>query len=251
MSARPATAATPQPSLSLAKQSRRSKTPECLLAGRELGASKRGTRSRPLRRIASDATAHRPETAVNADSAWLLASRDLRRQQVGAGRTALGATRATQAGPTDDCWVAKPEAPCGAAGSDRDDRFVAQALASRRSPGGRNRSSGAALADARLWAKAVVWRLAVFASCPRSEPVVSKRSGSRPTSASACWNAPCQLTRRGVRSCNPGRSGSLVGADSQAAEIPQLCSDARKTAARAEQCDSLGGFEWVVAGCWI
>jgi hypothetical protein len=127
MSARPATAATPQPSLSLAK-SRRSKTPECLLAGRELGASKRGTRSRPLRRIASDATAHRPETAVNADSAWLLASRDLRRQQVGAGRTALGATRATQAGPTDDCWVAKPEAPCGAAGSDRDDRFVANAI---------------------------------------------------------------------------------------------------------------------------
>ena len=180
MSARPATAATPQPSLSLAKQSRRSKTPECLLAGRELGASKRGTRSRPLRRIASDATAHRPETAVNADSAWLLASRDLRRQQVGAGRTALGATRATQAGPTDDCWVAKPEAPCGAAGSDRDDRFVAQALASRRSPGGRNRSSGAALADVRLWAKAVVWRLAVFASCPRSEPVVSKRSGISP-----------------------------------------------------------------------
>jgi hypothetical protein len=102
-----------------------------------------------------------------------------------------------------------------------------------------------------FWAKAVVWRLAVFASCPRSEPVVSKRSGSRPTSASACWNAPCQLTRRGVRSCNPGRSGSLVGADSQAAEIPQLCSDATKTAARAEQCDSLGGFEWVVAGCWI
>ena len=132
------------------------------------------------------------------------------------------------------------------------DHCVAQALASRRSPGARNGSSGAALADARLWAKAVVWRLAVFASCPRSEPVVSKRSGSRPTSASACWNAPCQLTRRGVRSCNPGRSGSLVGADSQAAEIPQLCSDATKTAvARAGQCDSLAGFEWVVAGCWI
>jgi hypothetical protein len=55
-------------------------------------------------------------------------SRDLKRQQVGAGRTALGATRATQAGPTDDCWVAKPEAPCGAAGSDRDDRFVANAI---------------------------------------------------------------------------------------------------------------------------
>ena len=28
-----------------------------------------------------------------------------------------------------------------------------------------------------FWAKAVVWRLAVFASCLRSEPVVSKRSG--------------------------------------------------------------------------
>jgi len=27
------------------------------------------------------------------------------------------------------------------------------------------------------WARAVVWRLAVFASCLRSEPVVSKRSG--------------------------------------------------------------------------
>ena len=33
--------------------------------------------------------------------------------------------------------------------------------------------------------------------------------------------------------------------------IPQLCSDATKTAARAGQCDSLAGFEWDVAGCWI
>jgi len=41
-------------------------------------------------------------------------------------------------------------------GSGSDERVVAQALASRGSPGARNRSSGAALADARLWAKALV-----------------------------------------------------------------------------------------------
>ena len=39
-----------------------------------------------------------------------------------------------------------------AIGLDPGDRIVAQTLASRRSPGAPNRSSGAALADARLWA---------------------------------------------------------------------------------------------------
>jgi hypothetical protein len=38
------------------------------------------------------------------------------------------------------------------------DHCVAQALASRRSPGARNRLSGAALADARSWAKAIAGR---------------------------------------------------------------------------------------------
>jgi hypothetical protein len=58
-----------------------------------------------------------------------------------------GRRRATTYG--DDPAVLRRDGPDRA----RDDRSVAQALASRRSPGARNRSSGAALADARSWAK--------------------------------------------------------------------------------------------------
>ena len=60
-------------------------------------------------------------------------------------------------------------------------------------------------------------RLAIggVASCPRSEPVVSKRPGSRPISPTACWNAPCQLTRRGVhraiRATRQSRRRGLTG----------------------------------------
>lgn len=60
-------------------------------------------------------------------------------------------------------------------------------------------------------AKPVVWRLAVFASCLRSEPIVSKRMGISPDLGQRLLNAPCQLTRRGVHACNPAVS----------AEIPQ------------------------------
>ena len=54
-------------------------------------------------------------------------------------------------------------------------RFVAQALASRRSPGARNGSSGAALADARLWAEAGAGPFAELASWQRSEPSISPK----------------------------------------------------------------------------
>jgi hypothetical protein len=37
--------------------------------------------------------------------------------------------QSSRCGTSDDSWVVKPEAPCGAAGSDRDDRNVAIAMA--------------------------------------------------------------------------------------------------------------------------
>ena len=60
---------------------------------------------------------------------------------------------------TGDLLVAKPRSGSRCEGTRSwttaaDECTVAQALASRGSPGARNRSSGAALADARLWAKA-------------------------------------------------------------------------------------------------
>jgi hypothetical protein len=46
------------------------------------------------------------------------------------------------------------------------------------------------------------WRC-LLAACGRNRSSASGL-GSRSTSASACWNAPWKLTRRGVHSCNPG-----------------------------------------------
>jgi hypothetical protein len=43
-----------------------------------------------------------------------------------------------------------------------------------------------------------------LANCPRSEPIVSKRSEIFPDLASACRTAPKQLARGEAGSCNPG-----------------------------------------------
>ncbi len=52
------------------------------------------------------------------------------------------------------------------------------------------------------------WRC-LPAACGRSRSSASGR-GSRPTSASACWIAPNQLTRREAGSCNAGRGAVLM-----------------------------------------
>jgi hypothetical protein len=66
----------------------------------------------------------------------------------------------------------------------------------RRSPGARNRSSGAALADARLWANARAGTVWLIVSCVWSGWIVSKRRRSLPISRH------CLLERK--RSANTG-----------------------------------------------
>src|SRR5450755_619045 len=70
-------------------------------------------------------------------------------------------------------------------------------------------------------AKAVVWRLAVFASCLRSEPIVSKRSGMSPDLRQPLLERAVSANAKRCPLVQSGRSASLAGADSQAAEIPQ------------------------------
>ena len=91
-------------------------------------------------------------------------------------------------------------------------------------PFGRKRSSGD-------------WRC-LLAACGRNQSSASGR-GSRSTSASACWNAPWKLTRRGVHSCDPG--GAAV---SSALELPRfrrhLNASGRKPGKVRFRCPELG-----------
>ena len=85
----------------------------------------------------------------------------------------------------------------------------------------RKRSCGGGCWDGSFWAKAVVWPLAVFANCWRSEAIVSKRSGISPDLRQRLRERAESANAQRFPLVQSGRSGSLAGADSQAAEIPQ------------------------------
>ena len=97
----------------------------------------------------------------------------------------------------------------------------------RRSPGARNRSSGAALADARLWANARAGTVWLIVSCVWSGWIVSKRRRSLPISGTACWNASGQLTPESCRLLQSRLRGSL---DAGGVADSSLCSRAAQRA---------------------
>jgi hypothetical protein len=73
---------------------------------------------------------------------------------------------------------------------------------------------------ASFWAEAVVWSLAVFANCFRSEPIVSKRSGISPELHQRLLKRAESANAKRCPLVQSERSGSLADTRSQAAGIP-------------------------------